>query len=128
MSLPRCFSSLGCPDFSLDETFALAVKHGFGAVELRSLGGTVELPGYFAEKFGTPEKLAARVRVSGVRVVAFDTSLHLTGATAAEREQLAAFGPWAEALGVRWLRVFDGKNADTTGLAEALETLRWWRE
>jgi len=124
----RCVSSLGCPDFSLDEMLALAAKHGLGAVELRALGGTVELPEYLAEKFGTPEKLAARVRASGVRVVAFNASLHLTGATAAERDQLAAFGPWAEALGVRWLRVFDGKDADTTGLAGALETLRWWRE
>ncbi len=124
----RCFSSLGCPDFSLDETLALAGKHGIGAVELRSLGGTVDLPEYFAERFGTPGKLAARMRASGVRVVAFNASLHLGGATAAERAQLEAFGPWAEALGVRWLRVFDGKNADTTGLADALERLRWWRE
>ena len=124
----RCFSSLGCPDFSLDETLALAVKHGIGAVELRSLGGTVNLPAYFAEKFGTPEKLAAHVQASSVRVVGFNASLHLTGATQAERDQLVAFGPWAEALGVPWLRVFDGKNSDTTGLDEALATLRWWRE
>ena len=126
--MTRCFSSLGCPDLSLDETLALATKHGVGAVELRALGGTVELPEYFAKNFGTPEKLAARVRASGVSVVALDASLHLAGATAAERDQLVALAPWAEALGVRWLRVFDGKNANTTGLAEAHGTLRWWRE
>lgn len=124
----RCLSSLGCPDFSLDETLALAAKHGVGAVELRSLGGTVELAQYFAENFDTPENLAANVGASGVRVVALDASLHLAGATDAERAQLAAFAPWAEALGVHWLRVFDGNNADTTALADALETLRWWRE
>ncbi len=124
----RCYSSLGCPDLSLDETLALAAKHRLGAVELRSLGGTVELAAYFAEKFGTPEKLGAHVRACGVRVVALNASMHLADATAAERDQLAAFGPWAEALGVRWLRVFDGRNADTTGLTAARETLRWWRE
>src|SRR4051812_37313941 len=124
----RCFSSLGCPDLALDETLALAAKHGIGAVELRSLGGTVELAAYFADKFGTPEKLSARVRASGVRVVALNASMHLADATAGEREQLAAFGPWADALGARWLRVFDGKNADSTGLVAALEALRWWRE
>lgn len=124
----RCFSSLGCPDLSLDETLELATRHGIGAVELRSLGGTVELPGYLAERYGTPAKLAVRMKASRVRIVAFNASLHLTGATAAEREQLEAFAPWAEALGVHWLRVFDGKNADTTALREALETLRWWRE
>lgn len=126
--LLRCFSSLGCPDWSLDDTLALAARHGIGTVELRSLGGTVELAAYFREKFGTPERLVERVRGSGVRLAAFNASLHLAGATAAEREQVVAFAPWAEALGVRWLRAFDGQNADTTGLSEALATLRWWRE
>jgi hypothetical protein len=62
----RCFSSLGCPDFSLAETLALAAKHGIGAGELRALGGTVELPAYFAEKFRTPEnsQRAGEVRVT----------------------------------------------------------------
>ena len=124
----RCFSSLGCPDFSLDEVLTLAAKHEINAVELRALGGTVELAGYFADRFGTPQKLAARVRARGARVVALNASLHLAGATAAERGQLEAFGPWAEALGAKWLRVFDGNDADTTGLAQALETLHWWRE
>ena len=128
MDLLRCFSSLGCPDSSLDETLALAADHRIGAVELRALGGTVELAAYFAEKFGGPAALAGRVRASGVRVVALDTSLRLAGATAAEREQLAAFAPWADAVGARWLRVFDGgRNADPTELAEAAETVRWWR-
>jgi sugar phosphate isomerase/epimerase len=124
----RCFSSLGCPIFSLGETLALAAKHGLGAVELRSLGGTVELAQHFTAEFGTPERLAAHLAASRVRVVALDASLRLAGGTAAEREQLAAFAPWAEALGVHWLRVFDGKNADTSALLEALDTLRWWRE
>jgi sugar phosphate isomerase/epimerase len=123
----RCISSLGCPDYSLAATLALAAKHGIGAVELRSLGGSVDLPAYFAENFGTPEKLAATVRASGVRVVGFNASLHLTGATDAERTQLLALAPWADAAGVRWLRVFDGRESDGAGLTEALATLEWWR-
>ncbi len=123
----RAFSSLGCPDFNLDQTLALAAKHGLPGVELRALGGTVELPAYFIQHFGTPATLVERVAASGVRVVAFDASLHLVGATASEREQLVAFGRWAEALGVKWLRVFDGgRNADAAELAEAVRTLRWW--
>lgn len=123
----RCFSSLGCPDYSLDEVLALAGKHGLAAVELRALGGTMELADYFREHFRTPEALAANVRGARTRIVAFNTSLHLVGATAAERDQLGAFAPWADALGVRWLRVFDGPEAEAEGGAEALETLRWWR-
>jgi len=36
--------------------------------------------------------------------------------------------PWAEALGVTWLRVFDGgRLADSAELAEAVATLDWWQ-
>lgn len=124
----RCISSLGCPELSLDETLALAAKHGIPSVELRTLAGSTELAEYFAREFKSPEALAAHLRSSPVRAVAFNASLHLVGATAAEREQLEAFGPWAEAIGVRWLRVFDGgRQGDAAELAEAAETLRWWR-
>lgn len=128
MPLSFCLSSLGCPDFSLEHVLELAARHGIGAVELRTVGGTVDLQALFAQQYGTPEKLAAVVRASGVRVAALDASLHLACATAAEREQVVAFAPWAEALGVRWIRVFDGGKAATDAeLAEAAETLRWWR-
>jgi sugar phosphate isomerase/epimerase len=128
MPLSRCFSSLGCPEFSLDETLALAVKHDVPAVELRALGGTIGLADYFAREFGSPEALAARLRGSPVRLAAFNASLHLVGATAAERDQLVAFAPWADAVGVRWLRVFDGGSAaDAAEFAGAAEVIRWWR-
>jgi sugar phosphate isomerase/epimerase len=129
MAFLRCLSSLGCPEFSLGETLAVAAKHGVGGVELRALGGTVELAGYLAKEFGSPEELAEKLRGECVRVVAFNTSMKLVGGSTAEREQLIDIVPWAEALGVRWLRVFDGgKTADAGELAHAVETLRWWRE
>jgi sugar phosphate isomerase/epimerase len=127
----RCFSSLGCPDFSLADTLALAARHGISAVELRALGGTIELPGYLAAQFGSPAQLADQLRAtpSPVRITAFDSSLHLVGATEAARAQLTALAPWAEALGARWLRVFDGgKLADEAEVAEAGATLRWWQD
>ena len=58
MRLLRAFSTLGCPDFTLEEALALATKHGLEAIELRALGGTVDLPAYFTEQFGTPGALA----------------------------------------------------------------------
>ena len=129
MSLLRSFSSLGCPDFALDEMLTLAAKHGLSGVELRAVGGTVELPAYFAAQFGSPEALAEKLRGSPVRVVALDTSLRLIGGTREEREVLLEFVPWAEALGVPRLRVFDGgKTADAAELAAAAETVAWWRD
>ena len=127
----RCFSSLGCPDATLDAALALAEKHRIRAVELRSLGGTVELADYFTAQFGSPEALAEKLRAGGapVKIAALNASLHLVGATDAERAQLVALAPWADALGVSRLRVFDGgQHADAADFAAAGETLRWWRE
>lgn len=129
MSLPRCISSLGCPELSLDALLALAEKHDVPQVELRALGGTLDLAAYFAQEFGSPAKLAERMRESRVRIAAFNASLHLVGPNDAEREQFLSLVPWADAVGVRWLRVFDGgRNADTGELSEAAATLTWWHE
>jgi sugar phosphate isomerase/epimerase len=100
-------------------------------VELRALGGTTDLPAHLASQFGTPAQLVAHLRAAPVpvRIAAFDASLPLVGATPAHRAGLVALAPWAEALGVPWLRVFDGgKNAGATEITEAVATLEWWQE
>jgi sugar phosphate isomerase/epimerase len=129
MSLARCFSTLGCPNISLDDAAAIAQRHHLAGIEIRALGGTVDLPGYFARHFESPTALARHGRERGIRITALNTSLRLIGATAAERAQLLAVAPWAEALGVRRLRVFDGgRTGDDSEIAKAGETIRWWRE
>lgn len=131
MRLLRCLNTLGCPESSPEETFALAAKHGLDGVELRALGGTLDLAGYLRARYGSPEELAGKLGAMsrGVRVMAFNTSMRLVGGSAAEREQVVDLVPWAEALGVRWLRVFDGgKTADEGEMTRAAETMRWWRE
>jgi sugar phosphate isomerase/epimerase len=64
-----------------------------------------------------------------VRLAALGTSFRLVGAGPLDRDALIDFAGWAEALGVKWLRVFDGgKLADAAELAAASEAVRWWRE
>ena len=92
--MKRCFSTLGCAELELDEVIALALRHGIDVIELRALGGTVDLPAYFAQHFGTPDKLAAHVAASGVTITALDTSLSLNGSTDEEWQRDAeAFLP-----------------------------------
>lgn len=123
----RAFSSLGCPESSLDEVLALAGRRQIAAVELRSLGGTIDLPAYLAKQHGSPAALADKLRDSPVRIVAFDTGLHLVDPAPGEREKFLEFLPWAEALGVRWLRAFDGgKAADAAELNRAADAMDWW--
>ena len=125
----RCFSSLGCPDASLDAVLALARARGIPLVELRALDGTVDLAGYFAQKFGMPAHLKERMRGETVRVAALNSGVKLIGGAEAGRAELAALAPWADALGARWLRVFDGgKNADAAEFTAAADTVAWWRQ
>ncbi len=129
MGFIRCCSTLGCPGVSLDDAVALARRHGLDAIEVRALGGTLDLPRYFSERFGAPGQLADQVRALAVPMVALNASLRLVGTTAAEREQLLALAPWADALGVARIRVFDGgKTADEHEIEEAQATIRWWRD
>ena len=124
----RTFSTLGCGELSLDEVIALGARHGLAQFEVRALGGSLDLPAYLAASFGSPASLAAKLSAAGAAIVALDTSFRLIDGSEEERARLLAFVPWAEALGVRWLRVFDGGTTlDTAALARAAETLRGWQ-
>src|SRR5688572_31697704 len=99
MAYARTFSSLGCPELNLEQTLALAGKHGLPGVELRALAGTIDLPAYFATTYGTPEKLAAALRRQSVKILSLDTSLRLADNKPEQRADFLKFLPWAEALG-----------------------------
>jgi len=138
-ALRRGFSTLGCPDLSLEEVLECGRRFSIDAVELRSLAGTTDLPAHFAGQYGSPEALAehlARRRTAvkageapDPRIVALGTSFRLVGAGPGDRDALLAQALWADGLGVPWLRVFDGgRDADAVELAEAAASLAWWRE
>lgn len=123
----RAFSTLGCPELPLEDALGLAARHGVDAVELRTLEGTTDLPALFARS--GPEDLRRTLGAHRrVLVLVLATSFRLVRPGAEDRAALLAFAPWAEALGVPWLRVFDGGDpSDPGAVSLAAETLRWWR-
>ncbi|MBI5380503.1 MAG: TIM barrel protein [Opitutae bacterium] len=128
MSYLRCISSLGFPEATLDELLALALRHRLDAVELRALETTVDLPQLFTHQHGTPAALAAKLRHAALPVWALGTSLRLLDGAEADFEKMLAWVPWAEALGVRWLRVFDGgKTGDAAELAHGAALAQRWQ-
>ncbi|MBE7537289.1 MAG: sugar phosphate isomerase/epimerase [Opitutaceae bacterium] len=133
MSCLRAFSTLGMPQASLEQCMEVAQNFDLDGIEVRVLEGMIDLPAYLAKTHGSPEALAEKLGIGtelrkGVPIVAFGTSLKLIGSTAEERAAFLDFLPWAEALDVRWLRVFDGgKLADAAEIAEAAATVRWWQ-
>lgn len=128
MAYRRSLSTLGCPEYSLDQALDLAQRHQLDAVEIRALAGTLDVPGALAAAYGTPARLAERMKSAPASIVSLDTSLRLADGTAADREAFLKFLPWAEACGVPWLRVFDGgKEADDATHRAMADTVAWWR-
>jgi len=129
VSYQRTFTTLGCPERDLAVVAALVQAHGLDGAELRFLEGTADLPALFARKYSAPAALAAEAARLGLKVVALDTSFKLSDETDEAREALKAFVQWGEALGVRWLRVFDGgKPGDDTARGAMLRSMEWWRK
>ena len=123
----RAFSTLGCPELSLRAAQALARAHDIRAVELRALGGSVDLPGVLARAEAAGDIPAAPD--TAVSIFSLGTDLRLFEATAGDREALLRFAPWAERLGAARLRVFDGgRNATPDEFARARATVDWWRQ
>jgi sugar phosphate isomerase/epimerase len=128
-SYVRTFSTLGCPELGLDGVLALARENGIAAVELRVLEGSMELPSVFERNAESAATLMPRLAEAGVRVLALATSMSLIDGSDSDFGKLLEFVPWAEAMGVPWLRVFDGgKSATGAELDRAALVVARWRK
>ncbi len=112
--LPIGFSTLGCPAWEWGKILDFAQAHGFSAVELRGLQGTMDLP-------SRPEFAADRIEQSkkdvaahGLRISCVSSSAHLHETDpdkhAAQLADARKFIDLAAALGAPNVRVF-GDNA-----------------
>jgi sugar phosphate isomerase/epimerase len=106
------FSTIGCPNYDIDQVIALARDNGFSGVEIRHLRGTVDLPS-LAEL--SPERIGEtrrRFDDAGIEVVGIDTSVRMSSLDPAVRKQqlesAKANLAIAEALGASYFRVFGG--------------------
>lgn len=107
------FSTLGCPNWELDQIAATAQRLGYDGVELRAVGGSLNL-------LDRPEFTAGRVREarrlfaeSRLEICCVDTSCTFHSPSQAERcvqvELALLHGELAAALGAPSIRVFPDK-------------------
>jgi sugar phosphate isomerase/epimerase len=113
--LKFAFSTLACPQWSLEQIIENALRLGYNGVELRLLDGKLIDPVNDATKV---EQAVVRCRESGLDVCALDTSCKFNHPDATERaQQEAALLNWirlAQAVQVPILRVFGGQAPETT--------------
>lgn len=128
------FSTLGCPDYGVDEVIALARRHGYAGVEIRFLSGTVDLAALDELSPAGIGETRRRFDDAGLEVAAIGTSITMSGLDPTERvRQMEAARrnlAIAEALGAPCLRVFGGplpagadRERTLDAIAEGLGTI-----
>lgn len=107
------FSTLGCPDWDLEDVIAGAHKYGYDGIELRALGGSLDLPGcgeFAAERIAATREYLKR---EDIEICCVDTSCTFHSVAADERAvQVSAALVHAELaakLGAPLIRVFPDK-------------------
>lgn len=129
-AFPSCFSSLGCPEYTLGEMATLALGTGISLLELRALENTTDLPRLLFEAPGGWEGARDLLRRRNLRVRMLGSSFKLVGGGEDQWAGLLDFARLAEALEVPYLRAFGGgtwgKALKAGDYQEAAENLRWW--
>ncbi|WBQ05460.1 sugar phosphate isomerase/epimerase family protein [Kribbella sp. CA-293567] len=112
------FSTLGCPGEPLDHVLALAERHGFTGLELRTADDEFTHVGLTAtERRG----LRTRIEDAGLEILAVNSYVKLC---AVEEQPLESHLELAADLGARGVRVFPGDDPDFAGTSPSPGEIR----
>lgn len=100
------FSTLGCPDWSLERVAEAAGEYGYDGVELRLVDGELLAP-----HPSDSERERMRTVLKGLPVVAVDTSIRMAAPEPGWEDDLRGYCEVAVELGSDLLRVFGGTPA-----------------
>lgn len=107
------FSTLGCPNWELPQITKAAQRLGFDAVELRALGGSLDLlsrPEFAVEEIANTRRYFDQ---EGIKICCVDTSCSFHSVNAQERsdqvDAAIAHASLAAQLGAPLIRVFPDK-------------------
>jgi sugar phosphate isomerase/epimerase len=107
---PIGFSTLGCPAWDWLKILDFAQQHGFAAVELRGLQGTMDLPSRPEFSPGRIAQSKGDVAERSLRISCVSSSAHMHETDSAKHEEQLAdarrFIDLASALEVPYVRVF----------------------
>ena len=118
--LPIGFSTLGCPTWDWLKILDFAQQHGFAAVELRGLQGTMDLPS--RPEFGDAliEQSKKEIASRGLRISCVSSSANMHDTGPEHEKQLGdarRFIDLASRLGAPYVRVFGNKLIEPRAVA-----------
>ncbi|MBC2600244.1 sugar phosphate isomerase/epimerase family protein [Puniceicoccus vermicola] len=130
MNLHRSFSTLGCPCVSFDRALEIAVENQIPSIELRTLESSLDLPKLLQKRFGSPQEAHQEKEHFAVEINALNSSCRALGQGIRDWKELLELAPWAEALGAKYLRVFDARptkeKITSSMLEKANDFFDWW--
>ncbi len=120
------FSTIGCPDYGVDEVIALATGNGFDGIEIRHFRGTIDLVS-LPEFTSDIAETRRRFEDAGLQVVGINTSVRMNALDKAKRAEAMELArrnlAIATGLGAPYLRVFGGpipKDQDREATLDAI--------
>jgi len=124
------FSTLGCPELSIDQCIDLAARFEVPFIELRGFENRLDTPAYLSEQYPDLGLLRSRLREQGIRITSLDASFKLTESAGADREELREYAECATRLDVPFVRTFGGASMAAPLSSEQLQTatnhFEWW--
>lgn len=106
------FSTLGCPNYNVDEVIAMAVANGYRGVEIRFIRGTIDLASLPEFSGSGLAETRQKFEDAGIAVVGVGTSLRMVSldldVRAKQMEAARVNIGIAARLGAKYLRVFGG--------------------
>ncbi|MCZ8515468.1 sugar phosphate isomerase/epimerase [Paenibacillus filicis] len=108
------FTTLGCPDWTLDQIIERAVQYGFDAIDFRGLTGEMNI--YKLPEFSEHlEQTRKQISDAGLQVSCFSSSVHVFSQENYEKnlQEVTEYSKLCEFFGTRFIRVFGGRIGDT---------------
>lgn len=119
MPMKLAYSTLACPNWTLERALAAVPEYGYDGIELRLLDGDVIMPDLPAEQ---RRRVRQASQAAGVPIACFDTSVRIAQPDPAEREVQVRDGLACLELAAEWsaplIRVF-GRPPEGTPQPEA---------
>src|SRR5215472_6033164 len=88
--IPIAFSTLGCPTWDWEKILSFAHDHGFSAIELRGLQGSMDLPSSSIFSADRIEQTKKDIHAAGLKIACVSSSANLYSEDPAKREQQLA--------------------------------------
>jgi len=109
----------------------LAQRYGMTSLEIRTLQGSNDLIENLKVCFGSRELAAREAGTLPLPICALDSSVRVITPEPEDRSELLALAPWADALKVPSIRVFDGRPRQGPYGANHTRQVRdffdWWQ-